>query len=317
MMWEGISREIEQAKLQIREKQRCEAQLEKCKCDLATEWAVQRECSETLKEYQDHVQKLEGMTLAHLFHSILGDLVDQEGQAAQDELRAKMKLDAANASIFHMEKERSDLKERILQFESAERQYQSLMNRKLNLIREAGGAEGSLGNQLTDLADERFEVLAMQKEVREAFAAAQIALSALNDCDSSLGKAEDWGTWDMLGGGLITTAIKRGHMDDANQAAIYAQNTLRTLARELKDVKMSFATPLTSGGLMSFSDYFFDGLIVDWMVQKEIHNAQDAVGNQLSDVEEVMQNLEQASGELDNRLQRIDKKWAQLVEQAN
>ena len=44
-------------------------------------------------------------------------------------------------------------------------------------------------------------------------------LDSLDSVLSSLESAEGWGTWDLLGGGLISDLAKHSHIDDAKVEA--------------------------------------------------------------------------------------------------
>ena len=63
-----------------------------------------------------------------------------------------------------------------------------------------------------------------QKEVDEALVAADKTLIHLNAALKELESAKNWGIFDLLGGGMFTSIIKRGHLNDVE--------TESTLARE-------------------------------------------------------------------------------------
>ena len=80
----------------------------------------------------------------------------------------------------------------------------------------------------------------------------------------------------MLGGGLLATAAKHSHMDEARDAAYHIQNLLLRFRRELADVQGLSGTLVEEvGSFETFADYFFDGLIVDWVVQSKIDRSLD------------------------------------------
>ena len=54
-----------------------------------------------------------------------------------------------------------------------------------------------------------------RKEVNEAIAAGQRALTSLQAAEAQLGSARGWGIFDMLGGGLITDLVKHSKIHDA------------------------------------------------------------------------------------------------------
>ena len=76
-----------------------------------------------------------------------------------------------------------------------------------------------------------------------------------------------------LDSGFFTTMLKHSKMDQARQNMEQAKYDLRNFSRELNDVNMACDLNLNTGDFLSFADYFFDGFVVDWMVQDRINNA--------------------------------------------
>ena len=60
-------------------------------------------------------------------------------------------------------------------------------------------------------ADER-------REVAEAVAAGRRALTSLETAADALGSASNWGLFDILAGGIISSLVKRSRLDDAEEA---------------------------------------------------------------------------------------------------
>jgi hypothetical protein len=123
-----------------------------------------------------------------------------------------------------------------------------------------------LSEQITDLNSEL-------KEVTEAAAAGSHVIAELEQVISSLESAEGWGLWDMFGGGLISTAIKHSRIDDARNQVNEVQTKISQFKRELADVQKNVDIQIDIGELASFADFFFDGLIVDWIVQSKIEDS--------------------------------------------
>lgn len=114
-------------------------------------------------------------------------------------------------------------------------------------------------------------------EIREAIAAADVALDHLEAAANQLDRAGSWGIADMLGGGFLSTLMKHRRMDDAADELEAARDAVRAFARELADVDRSLDLDLDTGGFLGFADYFFDGIIADWMVQSKIDKAKSQV----------------------------------------
>lgn len=117
------------------------------------------------------------------------------------------------------------------------------------------------------------------KEIREAVQAGQEALDYLSRARDSLDSAGNWGLLDMFGGGLLSTFVKHSKMSDAEELVQQARSALKRFQRELMDVDTISEFHIETGDFLSFADYFFDGLIADWLVQSRISDAKRQVDN--------------------------------------
>jgi len=62
--------------------------------------------------------------------------------------------------------------------------------------------------------------------------------------------------------------------------------------RELNDVNMVCNLNIDTGDFLSFADYFFDGFVVDWVVQDRINNAKRQVEEAIRRTESVVNQLQ-------------------------
>ena len=95
----------------------------------------------------------------------------------------------------------------------------------------------------------------------------------------------------MFGGGFISTMVKHSKMDQAKQNMEEARNDLRNFSRELNDVNMTCHLDIETGDFLSFADWFFDGFVVDWMVQDRINQASRQVAEAIRRVEGILRQL--------------------------
>ena len=112
-----------------------------------------------------------------------------------------------------------------------------------------------------------------QREVREAVQAGEEALAGIQKAREKLGSAKNWGIFDMLGGGMISSMVKHSRMDDASEDMEEAKRKLAAFGRELKDMSISADLPVEMGSFLRFVDTFMDNLFVDFMVQSRIDDA--------------------------------------------
>lgn len=136
----------------------------------------------------------------------------------------------------------------------------------------------------------------MYKETQEAIEAGERALNSLRCAQEELDSARNWGIFDMLGGGFISSLVKHNKMDNAQEYMETAKMDLNSFSKELQDVNMAVNLNIDTSDFLSFADWFFDGFIVDWMVQDKINEARDQVGEAIQKVEEVVERLRESMG---------------------
>lgn len=133
------------------------------------------------------------------------------------------------------------------------------------------------------------------KEIREAIQAGEAALSSLRNAQEKLNSAKNWGIWDIVGGGFMSSLIKHSRMDDAQEYMEEARQNLRRFEKELQDVSLSDAFSRNSSmdisSFLRFADSFFDNMFLDFYVQSQINQACDAVENAIRQVEDILDGL--------------------------
>ncbi len=131
----------------------------------------------------------------------------------------------------------------------------------------------------------------MYKETTEAINAGERALSSLRAAQRELSSAKNWGIFDMLGGGLISTMIKHSKMDNAKEYMEQAKYDLNSFSQELRDVNMSVNLNIDTNDFLTFADWFFDGFVADWLVQDRINEAYSQVDEAIYRVENIIRQL--------------------------
>ena len=130
-----------------------------------------------------------------------------------------------------------------------------------------------------------------ERERREAYNAGQRALLSLEAARDALNSARGWGIYDMLGGGFISTLIKHSKMDKAAECINQAKGELLAFGRELDDVRGYENIDLSTGDFWGFADWFFDGLLSDWIVQGRINDARAQVERAIIRVKGILEQL--------------------------
>ncbi|MBQ5657159.1 MAG: hypothetical protein IIV14_07010, partial [Bacteroidaceae bacterium] len=169
-----------------------------------------------------------------------------------------------------------------------EREYEATLREKANAVKSEGGARAE---EILKLEERHAYLESQKKELREAISAGNSARSTAESVLSSLDSAEGWGTWDLLGGGLLADMAKHSHLDEAQGAIERLQSQLRRFKTELADVTIHADMQVNVDGFLRFADYFFDGLFADWAVMDKISQSQSQVQSTKSQIDSVLSRL--------------------------
>ena len=130
-----------------------------------------------------------------------------------------------------------------------------------------------------------------KKEVSEALTVAEDALLHLRQAESLLTNARSWGLLDIIGGGFVTTALKRQKIKEANQEIKAAIASLRKMSEELDDIRSFDYLEIPDNTVITIADYLFDGIITDAVIQTEISDALDRIRGAIPKVEQIVNRL--------------------------
>jgi DNA repair exonuclease SbcCD ATPase subunit len=308
-----LSQDLIDAKDQLRTKKDLERALARARQTLQEQRRKLWELETQLAKESADVETLEILSLRGLFLSILGNKEEQLEKDRQELLRVKLQHDECQEAIDKLKQEVEDLKHHIESLGDVEARHQSLLQRKEEALLQTDREDA---RRLLELSEAEADVRSDLRELREAISAGNSVLNSLDSVVSALRTAGNWGTVDLLGGGILTTAVKHGRVDEARRWAHQAQRRLRRFRRELTDLEPDARVSIELGGFETFADYFFDGLIADWVVQTRIRSSLDRAIEMRRRVQTIVNDLERELQQAQGRLERIKAERKELVEQA-
>ncbi|MCA0969645.1 hypothetical protein LCM20_03435 [Halobacillus litoralis] len=264
-----------------------------------------------LSEEKEDVEALEKMSLANLFYTISGRKDEKVEQEKQEVIEAQLKWKEAKQSVQELSEDIQHIKERIHTLGNPGEEYEALWAERKQYLIQKGEEKGK---EILKLADQQSYLEAELEEVEEAIAAGDSALYALREAEEALGSASNWGTLDMLGGGIISTAVKHSRIDDANDAVHRSQRHLRKFAAELEDIGQHVSSSVQVSGALTVADYFFDGLIVDWFVQNKIHDSQSEVESSRRKTQDALHKLNDLASQFKDERERVRGRINAIVE---
>lgn len=251
---------------------------------------VSRLKTELYKEESD-VENLKKTGLTAIFYEIIGKKEEKLEKEQQEALAAAARYQTAQAELHGLWREREALREERIQLAGCEEQFEAAKAARAEELK-AGDTE--LGARILDLETELGCLKERNRELQEAVSAGIRAKEIACQVQGELDSAESWGAWDLLGGGgVITQMAKHNHLDSAQDLVYRLQNELRLFKTELSDVKIYTDLDLRIDEFLRFADWFFDGLIVDWVVQDKIEQAKDDIYRTTWKIQNFLNQLEQ------------------------
>lgn len=248
-----------------------------------------RELEAVMRTEQADVDRLEGGSLAALFYQVTGQLDERMDKERQEAYAARVKYDTAAGELRAVEEDISRTEGELAALGDCEAEYERVLTEKRAAIKASGTAAGE---EILDLEERDAYLESQKRELQEAYEAGLTARGTAGRVLDNLESAKGWGTWDLLGGGLIADLAKHGHLDEAQYEINQLQGQLRRFQTELADVTIQADVQVNVEGFLRFADYFFDGLLVDWVVLDGINQSREHILNTLSQIEKILSQLE-------------------------
>lgn len=315
-MWERLQRAdaaIVDAHAAVREHTKLTRDRARVQEDLRRAREREASLTEQVDEELQDVERLEGGWGA-LLHRVLGDRDERLSAERREHAEAALQLDAARAHVAGLEGRVQEIERRLAALGEPAGILATARGHKAELLHEL---DDPRADELTRITEALGDVAADERELEEAITAAETAAAWLQDADGQLSRAASWGTWDMFGGGMMSSMAKRGRMQDARASLHHAATALHALDSELADVAVDVrdAPQLDTGGLTGLMDVVFDNMITDWLVQGRIRDARSAVHDVARQVAGIATQLGQVARDLQQRRSDLTGQRQALLDQ--
>lgn len=258
-----------------------------------------------IKEQRD-VDKLEKGSSVSFFLKLFGKLEDKIEKEELEALDAKHKYESTQYELNNVKVSILNLKDEIKDYDKLVKEYEALWKQK---ERELLNSSSFKKQEYVNSTEKLASLKVLDKELKEAVNAGDSLIEVLEEAKKEFESAKSWGTMDMLGGGVMSSMIKRGHIENANRVLNEVQYLVKSFKKELNDVNISLDMKYVSGDFSDMTDIFFDNFFSDIMVQDKINNALNNVNRTLRVVErntkELRKSIEVNNTEMDLLSDRI------------
>ena len=310
-MYTEINNEIYELTERIRAKEKLTSQKDMLVNELERKNSIKDKLySELMKEKED-VKKLEGLSFSAIFLSFIGKKEEQLDKEREEFLAAELRYEESLETIKELQKEIKEINNKLINFTDLKDRYDKLIKEKERLLLKDHSLEGKrLKENLESVNELKLDI----KEVDEAIYSGERAVSSLKEMKGHLDSARGWGTWDILGGGLISNIAKHSAIDKANNASHEVQYLLKAFQKELSDVNKFTDINVNVSGFATFADFFFDGFFVDWFVQSKINDSLNSVDNVKSRINTILNKLRRDHSQLKGQLNKREEEIKRILE---
>ncbi|MBR6784196.1 MAG: hypothetical protein IKM32_05820 [Clostridia bacterium] len=223
---------------------------------------------------QTEYERLAGRGLSAFFYAIVGKKEEKLAEEQSEAHAAQAKYDTAKREL---EAVREDIAEYNAEYASLiglDVRYEKLLDEKKEALKQKGSAEAE---RIIELEGSLAEAESREEEINDAICAAERAVKSADKVIDYLSHAEEWASWDILGGGMIVDAAKHDTLDAAQAAVEQLQVDLRRLKTELADIAEDTDIKVNVEGFLRFADWFFDGIFVDYGIFQRIEESKERI----------------------------------------
>jgi DNA repair exonuclease SbcCD ATPase subunit len=310
-MIDVLNKEITKIREKIRIREKLNQRLNSLETELEEEEEKLKKLKIELEKEEQDVASLEGKTLNSLIQTLLGKKQEKLEIEKEEYIVAKIKYDECLNKINTLVIQKNKIKLKLEDYKNVDIIYSNLLIDKEYEIMHSNKAENiTLGKIIDKISNTNLDI----KEISEAYSAGNKLLMAIYDTINSLQKAKDWGTWDILGGDVISTLIKHDYIDEAKKNSYKVKECISSFKMELSDININLNIDINLDSFTVFADFFFDGVFVDWYVQTNINNALYNARELKQNVIVILQNLDNKKKISEEKLGRLKEEYMQIID---
>ncbi len=307
---EDINDELEQVRKKMDRARKLSAGMEDLKAPNEERKRAAEDALKVLYREQEDVEELERLSFASFLARIRGEQAERLDQERREAVAAKARYDAARRDLEDLEARFQAAQKERAGLEGLRGRWKARREGTEELLCQAGGERAK---RLIQIGCDLDSLGAQIRELDEAICAGKDVGYALDQMIGQLDSAAGWGTWDILGGGMLATMAKHGRMNDAQNAAFQARQAISRFRTELADVSQLRVPDLQVGEFTSFADYFFDGLFVDLYIQDKIGTARRSAEETAAQVEDLLSQLRRERDRTAERAAELERERERLL----
>jgi hypothetical protein len=285
-----IQKSIEDTISQIVHLKVVENQLDQTKIELDSHYQKLESMNNSMAKELRDIEKLEGFSTTAIFHKILGSKEAQLEKERQEYLELTLKHEDIQKTIQILEYEVNLLEAKITSKESLEIELEKLKGlRESEIIK----SDPILRKTLLELSQNLEEKYHFKKELQEALEAGSICQNLLKQISDHLNRVRNWGGFHHQKRGQLERMQRRDAIDRARNLSYQVRHHLQLFDRELKDIGHQLNHGIDTAQFSEFTDFFFNNIITDWILQQKLTKAIGSVQMTYKEVLSILNYIDQ------------------------
>lgn len=312
MLFEELNEQLAEVKNQQHKRRKWKAQIADYEAEHQQQQQTLSDLKSKMEEDQADIEKLEELSFSHLLAVLTGS-TDERIRDKQEVIAAtKLKYDETQHALPHIEQSIQDIREKLGELPDIDRDYQRIMQKKEKLM--ADTPRTVLTRRYDEVTEEVADLQSFLTETTEAIKAGEKVNRPLDEAIEALEKAKGWGGLDLFGGGAFITHLKHNHIDAAKESIHEAQMKMRMFHKELLDIHKESDMNIEIQGLLTFANFFFDGIFINYVVQGKIEESLENVKEKQNEIDKIIFQLNVRYDRKEKEFKRLKKEKKTILE---
>lgn len=261
------------------------------------------------REVQD-VQDLKGLTMTSILSSLSGTKQKNLEKEQREAEEAALQLEEAQKVLEQVEKELQSVDQEVRRLRGSKEKYETALKEKAAQMEAAGVQTG-----FSDLEEKLGNLETESIEVTDVLQLGNALRWQLHHIMEILQSARNWGRMDLIGGGSISSALKRVRMEETRKALAELDVILGYFRKKFRE------TPVVSkisyeewGNDLFAADFLLDGFVIDALVQVDIVDCQAEMERLYEQTEMICKSLRQRAESIREQKEVLQKQWLEYME---
>jgi len=258
---------------------------------------------EVEKELSIKNHELYDSNLSKLFSKVLGNKSEQEELLRQAYLKLILEHRELEQTLTLLQFEEEVLTEKLTNYVAVQNKLKALLKTRANLL---DATEGKLKRKIAKIDQNIFQNIKIKTETKEAINLAYNIKVKLLDIHECLIAVTQW-----------SPNEDEKNIDKAQELIYRVKPLLFQLEGELEDInKMQLTYQFPSSLTDSFTEIYYENLILDWILNGAIVHAEHCIKNKLDKIELLIRSLKVFQTSIDKMIKTFEYKKIETLKKS-